>query len=332
MVRTETLEAEVTPRSETTAPDPRSAPESRNDHPGVHEELYLSGRPRLKDFIRHIRDHAVAPPGEGTLVDDWNAAAEVIRGLEKEEAGRADEPSLGKIGPEYERLLIEFLQDPLVRHGFNVVPTDVAFVELDRLVVWQKHVDLTFVRRLEQKLTPAPSAEEIFRACLLHDRLEPSVQWSRMRHNTFVFTSASNDLRFLATMQLAPHHIRNYPPPGDLVGVAGVAVGFGRNFLNAIYAEKRLLLNNGTHRAYALRKMGLTHVPCIVQHVSSREELELVASGEVRRDPDLYLKHPRPPMLADYFNPKVHKVMPVRRRLRQITVKFDIDETYVPVL
>lgn len=304
----------------------------RGDQPGVHEELYLSGRPRLKDFIRHIRAHAVAPPGQGTLVDEWKAAAEVIRCLEKEDRGRADDPSLGKIGSEYEPLLIEFLQDPLVRHGFNAVPTDVAFVELDRLVVWQKHIDLTFVRRLEQKLTPTPSAEEIFRACLLHDRLEPSVQWSRMRRNTFVFTSASNDLRFLDTMQLEAHHIKNYPPPGDLVGVAGIAVGFGRNFLNAIYAEKRLILNNGSHRAYALRKMGLTHVPCIVQHVSSREELELLASAEVRRDPDLYLKHPRPSMLTDYFNPKLHKVMPVHRRLRQITVKFDIDETYVPAL
>ena len=112
----------------------------------------------------------------------------------------------------------------------------------------------------------------------------------------------------------------------------GIAVGFGSNFLNAIYAENRLILNNGSHRAYALRRLGVTHAPCIVQHVSSRHELELVASSRVRRDPDRYLKSPRPSMLKDYFNPKLSIVLPVHRRVRQVTVRFDIDEEYVPAI
>src|SRR5439155_17488803 len=120
--------------------------------------------------------------------------------------------------------------------------------------------------------------------------------------------------------------------PGNLVGVVGLAVGFGSNFLNAVYVENRLILNNGSHRAYALRKMGITHVPCIVQHLSSRDELDVLGPSEVRHDPDLYLKHPRPQMLKDYFNPKLYKVLPVRRRLRQITVRFEVDEYSVPVL
>src|SRR5216117_1827670 len=109
--------------------------------------------------------------------------------------------------------------------------------------------------------------------------------------------SPSNDLRFLGTMKMESNHIKVYPPPGDLVGVVGIAVGFGSNFMNALYADKRLILNNGSHRAYALREMGFTHVPCIIQHVSSRAELELVAASEIRRNPDLYLEHPRPALL-----------------------------------
>ena len=128
------------------------------------------------------------------------------------------------------------------------------------------------------------------------------------------------------------NHIKDYPPPGNLVGVVGLAVGFGSNFMNALYAEKRLILNNGSHRAYALREMGFTHVPCIVQHISSRDQLDVVGASEVVEDPDYYLKHPRPSMLKDYFNPKLHKVMPVHRRLRQVTVKFEVDEAYVPAL
>jgi hypothetical protein len=112
--------------------------------------------------------------------------------------------------------------------------------------------------------------------------------------------------------------------------VVGLAVGFGTNFLHGIFAEGRLILNNGSHRAYALRDLGITHVPCLVQHVSTRDEFAAVAGDDVGEQPDLYLKHPRPALLKDYFDPKLRKVVPVTRHMRQVTVKFQVDEAYVP--
>jgi hypothetical protein len=236
------------------------------------------------------------------------------------------------MGLEYASFLTEFLKDPLVRHNFNTVPTEVAFVELDRMVVYQKHIDLNFARQLESKLGPAPTEDQILKICLPYDHPQPPVKWSRVRRDKYVFMSPSNDLRFLGAMRMHPGHVKDYPPPGNLVGVVGLAVGFGSNFLNAVYVENRLILNNGSHRAYALRKMGITHVPCIVQHLSSRDELDVVGPSEVRHDPDFYLKHPRPQMLRDYLHPKLYKVMPVRRRLRQVTVRFEVEEHSVPAL
>jgi len=298
------------------------------------ENLYLIGRPTLKRYLRFVRDHAVKPPDEGTLTDEWQAAYDFARTLEKEEAGAADNPPLTKleVNSRNEPLLTEFFKDPLVRNGFNTVPTEVAFVELDRLVVYQHHIDLTYVRLLERELGRSPSEEQIFRTSLLHDHPQPPVKWSRVHGNKFVFVSPSNDMRFLGAMKLQADNIQDYPPPGNLAGVLGIAVGFGSNFMNAIYAENRLILNNGSHRAYALRKMGVTHVPCIIQHVSSREKLDVVAASEVTDKPKYYLEHPRPSMLRDYFNPKLHKVMPVHRQLRQITIKFEVDQEYVPAL
>jgi plasmid stabilization system protein ParE len=331
-----TREVESKPELETTAPESNLGVEFKRPdqaaQDAVDETLYLIGRPKLKRFLRFVRSHAVNPPGDGTLTDEWQAANSVVRTLEKEEAGLADNPAIGKLGPEYEPLLIEFLKDPLVQNGFNTVPTEVAMVELDRLVVYQHHIDLTFVRELKSRLGPAPSDEQIFRTCLPYDHPQPPVKWSRVHRNGFVFMSPSNDLRFLGTMKMESNHIKDYPPPGNLVGVVGLAVGFGSNFMNALYAENRLILNNGSHRAYALREMGFTHVPCIVQHVSSRDQLDVVAASEVEDNPDYFLKHPRPSMLIDYFNPRLRKVMPVHRQLKQITVKFEVDEAYVPAL
>jgi len=217
-------------------------------------------------------------------------------------------------------------------NGFNTVPTNIAMVELDLMVVYQKHIDLAHVRHLKNKLGPAPGPEEVFRTCLPFDQPQPPIQWSRARPDTFVFMSPSNDLRFLGAMRLQAGHITDYPPPGTLAGVVGLAVGFGSNFLNALYVEHRLILNNGSHRAFALRELGVTHAPCIVQLVSSREELDVVAPVKVRERPDYYLRHPRPALLKDYFNPKLRKIVPVHRRLRQVTVKFEVDEVYVPAV
>jgi hypothetical protein len=142
--------------------------------------------------------------------------------------------------------------------------------------------------------------------------------------------SPSNDIRFLGTMKLQAANIKDYPPPGNIVGVLGIAIGFGSNFLNALYVGKRLILNNGSHRAYALRKLGVTHVPCIIQHASSLENLEILAASKVIDKSDYFLKNPRPSMLKDYFDSRLHKVIPVHRQLKQIIVKFEVDDALVP--
>jgi hypothetical protein len=299
--------------------------------PDTDEMLYLAGRPTLRQFRRFVRHNAVDPGYEGDLTDEWNAAAEHIAELEKGEAGLADNPVITKLGPEYEPLLIELLKDPLIQNGFDTVPTDIAMIELDSLVVYQKHIDLTYIGQLKQRIGPAPDWQTIFRTCLPYDHPQPPVKWSKHGEKYF-FMSPSNDLRFLGTMNLKPGNIVDYAPPGDMVGVVGLALGFGSNFLNAALVENRLILHNGSHRAFALRDLGVTHVPCIIEHVSSRAEMEVVASSEVRENPNLYLKHPRPPMLRDYFNPRLRKVMPVNRQLRQIIVKFSVEEYYVPAL
>src|SRR5207244_6337285 len=104
---------------------------------------------------------------------------------------------------------------------------------------------------------------------------------------THTFGSPSDALRFLDSGIVDFSQVLGYAPPGAEAALIAVSVGFGSNFLNAIHVENRLILNNGSHRAFSLRHLGLTHVPCIVQDVSSRQGLKAIASRPLLRNLDL---------------------------------------------
>ncbi len=295
------------------------------------EHLYLMGRPPLRNFVRYVQRNAIEPPGEAALHDLWRRARDVIAGLERTEAGIADHPTVTPVSVE-EPLLRKLLNDPLIRDGFNAVPTEVAMIDLRQVVVYQGHIDVTHAHRLIEEWGAAPSWPDLFRICLPFDHPQPPVRWSQLSRDRYAFVSPSNDLRFLGPMPMDPGRVKDFVVPGNLVGVIGIAVGFGSNFLNAVHTGKRVILCNGSHRAYALRRMGITHVPALVQHALTPEEVEAVGSTRVDEDRALYLEHPRPPMLQDYLDPRLHYLMAVRRRLRQVTVRFSVDEVDMPAL
>src|SRR5437773_2555481 len=92
-----TLEAE--PNASLEAIEPKPAPDVKEvEQPKLDadENLYLIGRPKLKGYIRFVRDHALNPPAKGDLAEDWQAAADHVRKLQTEEAGAADNPPITK--------------------------------------------------------------------------------------------------------------------------------------------------------------------------------------------------------------------------------------------
>jgi hypothetical protein len=162
------------------------------------------------------------------------------------------------------------------------------------------------------------------------DHEPPEVNGAWVTGNSYVFQSPSNDLRFQELKLLSAAQIADYLPMGPVAGVLGLAVGFGANYLQAIYAENRLILGNGSNRAYALRDMGIKHVPCVIQHVSRREELSLTGALDVQQHPDLYLVALRPPLIKDYFDQQLRKLVAVPRKLRQVKLTIGIEMTDVP--
>ena len=89
------------------------------------------------------------------LCDEWRAANDHYYELEKREAGIADKAECLELPPAMRPLADELAARPHFRNTFDCLPTSFGMVELDRLVVSQRHVTLPFVEALQARLDAA---------------------------------------------------------------------------------------------------------------------------------------------------------------------------------
>jgi hypothetical protein len=295
------------------------------------EEIWLLGQPLLRHYLNFVRDTVVggAAADPAALTDEWRAANDYYHELETREAGIADQVECRDLDPALAPLAAEVSAHPHYRRTFDTLPTGFAMVELDRLIVSQKSVTGSFVRTVQERLGPAPDPATLFRFCLPIARSDAPAEIRRVGSRRFVFRSDSTDFRFHEAALLQASQLRDYESLGPIAGIVGLVIGFGSNFLNVIRVEKRLLLHNGYHRACALRALGISHAPCIVQTVTRRDELDIAAKAVVAEDPDFYFSTARPPLLKDFFDPKIRKKLQVHKQMRMIEVNFEVRDYLV---
>jgi hypothetical protein len=297
------------------------------------EHVFLIGRPPIGEFLGFIQAQTVEGQSaeRGALMNQWRAANDHIRLLESKEVGWADGAPIQPLSEDLAALRDEVLNDPVTKASFGMVPSEIGVVELDRLVVFQKQINVEYVRELRTLLGANPSDEDLFRFCLPFDRrYDQGVRPSRLAQNAWAFVSPSRDFRVLETVLLNPAQVPGLVVGGAPVAIVGQVVGYGPNYLSVIQAEDRLVLFNGSHRAYALREAGHTHVPCLIQRVSRRDELEVIGSDELAQHADRYLTAPRPPVLRDYFDPQLRMTVHVPRSAMQIQVGVNAQAVVVP--
>jgi hypothetical protein len=149
-------------------------------------------------------------------------------------------------------------------------------------------------------------------------------------HEVFTFVCDSRDFRFIEPVLLPAEMLASLRCRGLPAQAVAFAVGFSPNCLTAIQAGGRLILFNGSHRAYAMRELGITHLPCVIQKTSRPEEIEMIAHKEIGQRGELYLKNPRPPLLKDYFDDRLRRIVPLARSHRLVRVQLRIDQSDIP--
>jgi hypothetical protein len=272
----------------------------------------LVGSTRLQDFIDFVHERSLGAkaPDDGELADKWRQAERAYQGLQTLEAGEADAAAVTPLPKSMQGHVRKLVLDPGFGRSFQAVPVSFGMVELDRLVVTQRYVELSaqWTRQALSKLAK-PAGAALAKLCL--PLTDPPMPLEVMHDDgeKFVFRSSNHDVRVLGHRILPGSAIQGLDLPGHAKAVLCVALGFGVNALSAVRYGKRLLLHNGYHRAYLLRAMGVTHVPCIIQVCEHWEDVQLAGAEEAFQNPHPYFEKPRPPLLKDFFDRRLtHRV------------------------
>jgi hypothetical protein len=96
-------------------------------------------------------------------MEAWRAANDHIRDLEASEMGFANGAAVGALSAELKPLAESALTDPLVQRTYALAPIEVAMVELDWLVLFQKHINLAYAGELRKLVEVATGDSDIFR-------------------------------------------------------------------------------------------------------------------------------------------------------------------------
>lgn len=299
---------------------------------GKPKEVYRLLGLSLTDFLSFVRNDVVggSEMSREVLIDAWRDANDHYAELEEAEAGLADDHQTEPLSEDCAALIETAMADPRYIEANDEFPTEFRMIELDRLICFQHYVTRTFSEAQQASVGPNSTAPELLEFCLPSERADPPVKIDRLG-SKYVFSSESTDLRRHRPVLVEPSRISDYTGYGPLAGLVGLGVGFGSNYFTAIKYEGRIMLHNGYHRAHSMRAAGITHAPCIVRTVRRVEELKLAVKEEVADDLRFYFKAARPPLLKDFFDPKICKSYAVHKKKKVVEVSYEINEYFVRI-
>jgi hypothetical protein len=295
------------------------------EQPHTDDYAFLIGFPPLAEYLSYMQVERI---DEATLdrrrfIEQWRAASVVVAGLAPLDRGDHSRP----LPEELAHLRDELAADPIYQDGL-LVPADIVTLDLNRVVVLQKRINLRYSRELQARLPAEPTPEQVFRFCLM-DTDQPAITAARSSQNQFVFSSPSNDFRLLDARLLSDQdRIANFYV-GQLTGGVCLAVGYGSNLLSAVAINDMMLLQNGTHRAHALRARGIDRAPFLVQRVSSIDEIALFYRQGMQQVIQT-AQMPRPPTVSDFFTDALLIEAKMPRRRREVRISFGVEVADLP--
>lgn len=297
------------------------------------EQLYLYAFATQAEVLHHVKTQTLGEEREriDAIMRGWkNVQIRVEETMERERK-IADQVRYEPIPDEFHDFLAGLSNELLFQKTFQHLPVSFQLVDVDRLVAPQRTVNATYVEDLVKRFPKTLGMSELLEICLSPKSVGEPLQYLQADRATHVFSSPNTDVRFLGTsMKPVAQDDHQYAEAGGVPAASVIAfVGYGYAPINTFLVGQRMILNNGFHRVYALRSLGVRKIPVVVQHVT-RPELEF-PRRMVGLPRDYLLGVRRPVLIKDFFEPGFTIRLKVQQRLRVIKVHVNVSDTDVPV-
>jgi len=299
---------------------------------GTHffNQRYLYAFATQGELINHVRTQTLDARRLSEILALWQTQQPFVQQLMAAELGVADQSVLGDLPVELGPRLREIAADPLMAKSFLHVPITFALVEIDTLVAPQRYVNEDYAAKLKEKYKASTGLEQLLEICLSPVREMAPIQHLEVGNNAHVFSSPNLDIRHLgAFLKRLSSDDLQFAELGGIPAAAIISfVGYGANAINAIRYNGRLVLNNGFHRVYALRSLGVTKIPIVVQHVRNPQlEFPGLVCGLPR---EYLLGAPRPVLMKDFVDDSLCIALRAKDRVKVVTVQAAVGSHDVP--
>ena len=301
---------------------------------GTHafRQQYLYAFAPQAEVLHHVRTQALEEEVSRlpAILGEWDQLQPRVAELMQREAGLVETIRVSRLPDEHRPWIEAAAADPLFQKTFSGLPTTFGLVEVDKLIAAQRTVNLDYVDRLRAAYPANPTMGDLLDICVSPKRAMDPIQHLEVAPNTHVFSSPNSDIRFLGAFvkDLRPDDL-DYAVMGGLPAAAIIAfVGYGGAPVNVLRAGNRVVLHNGFHRVYALRSLGVTDIPVVIQHVGN---VQLEFPPAVAGLPKEYvLGAPRPVCIKDFFEPGFAITLKARDRIKVVTVGMGLNQHEVP--
>jgi len=307
--------------------------ENVNEIEASHQSLYLYGAMAQLPLINLIRGQCIQADVDNLpkISAEWNKASKIFQNIELQERGIADNNTPTDIEGSHPKL-IEISNNPLFKNTFLNSPIEFKLVDVDRLIAPQRHVSLDYVQQLESIIPDNPSLDDLIDICISPIQNVFPAKTLQQAQNMCVFSSPSNDFRFLGGFvknELTDDDLKYCLEGGNPVSAIILFVGYGGGSVNVYQVNNRLVLNNGFHRVFALRKKGITKIPVVIQKIGNPEfEFPPQILGLSN---NYLLNHPRPVLVKDFFVKDLTTILRMKNTVRTVQIQWGTNQLNMAV-
>lgn len=280
----------------------------------------------VTDFVR---DKCIKNEQEkiDEILESWQDANDFLHKLETDESEAANNNNTFDLNSD---LIKQIEQTQFINRSSSKPPKEFKWVEIDTLIAVQRKIFLDHVDKLDKIIPKKLSEEQLIKICLAPQKLISPPELLRVDKTTFSFKSPTNDFRFLGgylKRQITPDDIQLTNVRGFPTHVITLFVGYPSGLIKVSSANGRLILRNGYHRVYLLKKRGIKKIPVLVTFY---ENFESEFPSELHElEKDYVLNHPRPTLMRDFFNEKLTRVFKRKKTDKVVEIKWESTESNI---